>query len=466
MVVNNTIISDARVRKTGRTLSERRHANKDDIIFIGFGKSPVTSVENIPLMLVDLPVLRIGHRLLKHTKSYLQHHYVISGILGLFAVALILTLSLANFDAVLDISAPILICLAVIGIASVIFRAFLFTLLYQLKGYISTFIVRFGYYWLAKTFAFHISKTGAQIIHAHDIVALLAAVLVKRQNDKIIIIWDAHELYTDVTYKHPHSCAYIDKIIRQSAPFITAMTTISTNFAKIYASRYPALPPAKVIMNATRHTAPDPAPKTKTQNKLRARAQLAHDQKILLFQGVLTHGRGLPLMLEAAAQLPKDWSIVFMGQGSFTHQVDSMATQLNHHRESMRPAIRHIGPAPYDELTEWTRDATLGALLYENNSLNHTYCTPNKLWEYPNANVPILARDLQEVSTIIKRYDIGVILPQDCTPQELIEALLSLNETRLLQMKDNCTNFNKVENWEKYEPTLLELYEKITNENR
>ena len=464
MVVNNTIISDARVRKTGRTLSERRHANKDDIIFIGFGKLSVTSVENIPLKLVDLLVLRYGHMLLKHTKSYLKHHYLISAIFGLFVVALILDLSIANFDAVLDLSAPFLICLTVIGIAGLILRAFLFKLLYQLKGYLSTFIVRFGYYWLAKAFASQIKETGAHIIHAHDIVALLAAVLVKRQNDRIIIIWDAHELYTDVTYKHPHSCAYIDKIIRQSAPFITAMTTISTNFAKIYASRYPALPPAKVIMNATRHTTP--APKTKTQNKLRAHAHIAQDQKILLFQGALAHGRGLPLMLEAAAQLPKDWSIVFMGQGSFVHQVKSMAVKLNQNRESTRPAIRHIGPVPYEELIEWTRDATLGALLYENNSLNHTYCTPNKLWEYPNANVPILAIDLQEVSAIIKRYDIGIILPQDCTSQALIEALLSLNETRLLQMKDNCTSFNKAENWEKYEPTLLEIYEKITHENR
>lgn len=59
------------------------------------------------------------------------------------------------------------------------------------------------------------------------------------------------------------------------------------------------------------------------------------------------------------------------------------------------------------ELPLWTAGATVGLIPYMNRGLNHWYCTPNKLWEYPSAGVPVLASPFPEMMKLIQAHGFG-----------------------------------------------------------
>lgn len=190
-------------------------------------------------------------------------------------------------------------------------------------------------------------------------------------------------------------------------------------------------------------------------------AGIAENQFVLLFQGRLSKDRGVKILLEAVDKIPANWSIVFMGAGPLVEEVDRMISLLKDRRPSGQATIAHIMPAPYHELAQWTAGADLGVIPYVNVGPNHLYCTPNKLWEYPNAGVPILASSMVEMSKMIEKYQTGMLLPREFTSSDIVDILEQTDRAKLDQLVEKCWNFNKEEHWEKYEKRLVSLYNEI-----
>ncbi|HYE68658.1 MAG TPA: hypothetical protein VEA58_08600, partial [Anaerovoracaceae bacterium] len=72
---------------------------------------------------------------------------------------------------------------------------------------------------------------------------------------------------------------------------------------------------------------------------------------------------------------------------SFEPRLREIARYINqYHTDQGNPEIVvFIPPAPQNDLALWTAGGTIGIIPYEKIGLNHWFCTPNKLWEYPNA---------------------------------------------------------------------------------
>lgn len=303
-----------------------------------------------------------------------------------------------------------------------------------------------------------ITKKNYDFVHCHDLIALMAGANYKTKYPGTTFIWDAHELYEEISYKDPSEKKYISKLISSIAGKIDKFITISEQFKNIYASRYPQLPSAHVVMNAT-------WPQTTLANDfyaespLRSSLGLGSDQKILLFQGGFSPNRGIKILLEAAAKLPDNWTIVFMGWGKLEEEIVRRGKSLNESRDGLKPAIKVIPPVSQEHLQEWTAGATLGVIPYENINMNHLYCTPNKLWEYPNSGVPILATDLVEMGNIVRTWNIGTLLPRDFNDSDILYALSSVNDQMLMEWKSNCQKFSSEMSWETFEPELLNAYE-------
>ena len=64
--------------------------------------------------------------------------------------------------------------------------------------------------------------------------------------------------------------------------------------------------------------------------------------------------------------------------------------------------IFHHPPVSTTFLLDYTASADIGLLLYDNSSLNHKYCMPNKLFEYMMAGLPVLVSNLQEIKKIVE----------------------------------------------------------------
>ena len=122
-----------------------------------------------------------------------------------------------------------------------------------------------------------------------------------------------------------------------------------------------------------------------------------------------------------------------------------------------------IPAAPYHDFSILDlRCRSRRVIPYENVGLNHLYCTPNKLWEYPNAGIPILASNMIEMGKMIEEYETGILLPTEFNSGDIVSALEAIDR-QLSKLTKNCRKFSAVENWKKYEKRLIELYKEIEN---
>lgn len=292
------------------------------------------------------------------------------------------------------------------------------------------------------------------IVHIHDHLALTAA---KRYKEAFgcPLVWDAHEIYEDLASIEDVRAAVNARIIRENVEYVDGFITLNQSIGGFYRENYPQLPPPVLLPNAVERVA-----QSSYDGRLHEAAGLVADQRVLLFQGGYSPHRGIPALLEASGQLDERWTLVFMGWGKLEDEIRSHAEDLAD-RPPGRPRVAMVPSAPHDELLSWTAGAALGTIPYENTGLNHLYCSPNKLWEYPAAGVPILASDMPEMKRKIDEYDIGVTVDRRLDPQDIADAVNGLSDADLARMKQNCGAYAAAENWQNYEPHLLDLYREL-----
>lgn len=305
---------------------------------------------------------------------------------------------------------------------------------------------------LASLLQSRVTMRTYDIVHCHDVIALIAGAAVKKRDPAIKLFWDAHEFYEELAQGNEFWGQFNRRTIQECSQFIDGFITISDSFAELYAQNY-QLPKARVVMNATRLQ-----DSIKNDDTLRNAARLGPTRKILLYQGGFAHRRGIEKLIEAAGHLPEPWSIVAMGWGPLEDHLRNLAQQLARGRAPETAPLIVIPPAPQDVLATWTAGATLGIIPYENTGRNHLYCMPNKLWEFPNAGVPILATDLVEMGRMIRTWDTGFLLPREFTAQDIVTFLNGLDDLELERKRQNCLRFSKEMSWSKFEPQLLGLY--------
>jgi glycosyltransferase involved in cell wall biosynthesis len=333
-------------------------------------------------------------------------------------------------------------------------RRFSYSLLVKLRTQRVTGYRKDRYYAIAQQLAGKVDQSRHNTIHCHDIIALIAGTYLKKRNRRLRLIWDAHEYYEEVASGTPEDRALVREVIKDAESRVDDFVTISESFREIYRREYPKLPPARVVMNATRN-----AGAVADDGRLHAAAGLSPDRSILLFQGGFSPHRGIGQLLQAARNLPEPWSIVMMGWGKLEAEIEAAIDELiNPDRPELAP-LAMIPAAPQDELPYWSAGATLGVIPYENTGMNHLHCTPNKLWEFPNAGVPILATSLVEMERIIRQWGTGFLMPRDFTARDIIDALVQITPEALSEAKANCRRFSDAMSWDQFEDELLKAYE-------
>jgi glycosyltransferase involved in cell wall biosynthesis len=83
------------------------------------------------------------------------------------------------------------------------------------------------------------------------------------------------------------------------------------------------------------------------------------------------------------------------------------------------------------------------------------------LWEYPNANVPILASPVPELYKTVNDHGIGWILPPDPSAQQIAMIIQDLSDEQLARAKENCKTFIAKDNWSVYAKRLVELVTRV-----
>lgn len=290
------------------------------------------------------------------------------------------------------------------------------------------------------------------VVHCHDCAALPTGWLVKKQLG-IPLVYDAHEIYEAVAARRFGATHYFARLHRMYLPKIDAFIAVNDSAAAYYRHAYPQAPPAVVLRNAT-----DSRPNAAYEGQLHRAAGLPLTQKILLYQGGFTRDRGLSTLVRSGPLLPDGWSLILMGWGPLSGDLKQIAEA--EHGNGRKAHL--LPPVPASELLTWTQGATVGIVPYEDKMLNHWIATPNKLWEYPNAGVPMIVQPFPEMRRVVETYGCGWVLPDDFSAAAIAGLVASLTEETIEQARAGCKKFVESDNWRStYEPRLVTLYEKL-----
>jgi glycosyltransferase involved in cell wall biosynthesis len=222
-------------------------------------------------------------------------------------------------------------------------------------------------------------------------------------------------------------------------PRLQTISTVNHSLARLYQARYGR--EVAVIRNVP--FARDLKPKTEPV-------------PVVMYQGALNVGRGVELMIDAMAHLP-GYSLWIVGSGDVEEALRTQA-QLS----TWSDRIVFHGFLPPEQLAELTPQAGLGLSLEANLGDNYYYASPNKVYDYLQARLPVLVSDLPEMRAVVEAYQAGEVLPLDQrSPEHLAERLRSILETpatyrRYAQGADQAA---QVLNWEAERGALLALYQ-------
>jgi len=124
--------------------------------------------------------------------------------------------------------------------------------------------------------------------------------------------------------------------------------------------------------------------------------------------------------------------------------------------------VRFISTVALAELPVYTASADIGVQPIENTCFNHFTTDSNKLFEYVQAGLPVIASDLPEIRLIVGQYDLGVLVkPGDSAA--LVEAIGRLVSDRALRLHyaERARQASSQLSWEAQEHELVDLYKKV-----
>ncbi len=285
------------------------------------------------------------------------------------------------------------------------------------------------------------------VIHAHDINTLPTAWAAAKLTGAPLV-YDAHEISAS-REGYARVRGVVAWLERKLMPCAVGIITTTVSRAKFFARVYGIERPL-VLQNRPRQQSP------LVSNRIREELGLVQPWPIVVYQGGLQQGRGLEQLVRVAAMVP-DAYFVFIGGGLLDASLRSIAAELG-----LEDRVRFIPTVALAELPSYTASADIGVQPIENTCLNHYTTDSNKLFEYVQAGLPVVASDLPEIRRVVRANDLGLLVPEGDT-EALAAALRSLVEDKAMRefYAGRSRTAAAVLNWEAQEGDLVALYERV-----
>jgi glycosyltransferase involved in cell wall biosynthesis len=230
------------------------------------------------------------------------------------------------------------------------------------------------------------------------------------------LVYDAHELYPEQLAVRPQRLR-LEEIERALLPLVDGVVTVNDSLADMMAMTYGIRRPEVVRNCPSRRHSREPL---RDAGLLRRAAGVGAGTRLLLYQGGMVPNRGLLELVEGMRLLTvPDVALVLMGpRHVLGDALEARAAELG----VLGTRVLFVPEVPASELLEWTVGADAGIVPYPHCDLNTLMCTPNKVFEYLVAGLPILASQGTELRRLVG--DLGVGINTDLrTPEQFAAAI-------------------------------------------
>jgi len=299
-------------------------------------------------------------------------------------------------------------------------------------------------------------KANPDVYHAHDLVTLFEAwicSLIKRKK----LVYDPRELFLDLFCLRNRPIARLFWRIRETTFIRKAFCVIIPNKERetVLKKRYPFIKKTIILENF-----PEIDKKTnieKSRKEIRRKYNIPNNIIVFIYQGVVNKGRGLYEMIQGikGARYKEKAIYMIVGNGNFREELEKMVKNYG-----LQNNFIFTGEVNYLNLAEYICAADIGICFYPHACLNNYYAASNKLYEYMQYKVAILANNCPSIEKIVLRNKAGEVadLQNLRDLSKKIDYLIK-NKKLVERMKSNGYQLIKNKyNWQKQEFKLVNLY--------
>ena len=302
-----------------------------------------------------------------------------------------------------------------------------------------------------------------EFIIANDLPTLYPAVKLKKKTGGKLI-YDSHEIYLETLNQFfPSKCNPIKQLIfgwsigsmrfmgyrieKKLLKHVDEFITVNNSLADYFSKKY-KFPNIHIMMNCP----------VKMNNPYKPLVDFKklyiwdHSDIVFLYQGVLNKGRGLELLIAAFNNIPNNIKLVIIGDGFLKQDLVDWVLNYN-----LTGQIKFFDTVPNDKLLNYTVAADFGINLLEDYNLSKKYASPNKLFEYMHAGIPVLCSKTLENFIVFEKYEIGILTRN--TPEDIVENMMKLaNSDRIEYYRQNCYQGSHEYNWQVQSKILYHIF--------
>ena len=287
----------------------------------------------------------------------------------------------------------------------------------------------------------------AHLLVSNDLDTLLPNYFISRLKN-LPLFYDSHEHFTEVPelLNRPRVQSVWKAIERMIFPKLEHVFTVNKSLAEIFNKLYKV--DVKVVRNV-------PYYREYRVERSRLELGLPEDRHIILLQGAgINIHRGAEEAIQAMKYLDQALLLI-IGGGDVINDLKKMAED-----PALAGKVRFIPKLPFNELYQYTVHAEVGLAIDKDTNINYHFSLPNKLFDYIQAQVPVLASPLPEISNIVKGYNVGTLI-ESHDPIHIAGKIDEMLKDRVLiaKWKENLKFAASELCWENEKKALMAVYE-------
>lgn len=311
--------------------------------------------------------------------------------------------------------------------------------------------------WESRVYKFAL-ELRPDVIHAHDLPNLPMGHRLSRELG-VVLVYDAHELYPMQYFADENRRRTLLETERRLIVDADAVISVNRQCVEVLEREYP-IDAVVPLTNATESPSGfDPIQRKRLWHE---RFGLAPEVRIMVFQGGINPVRNVDPLVEALVGTSEYIHIGFITYAKDTPYYEEMTRRLGvHHR------VHYVIEIPWHEVNDWLASADVGVMPYQVTNYNAKISSPNKLYEFVVAGLPIIAStELDNVKTAIEADGLGVMtLLRDVeTYRQVIREMFEHPEGPE-RFRGNVLAARHKYMWTNEEPKLLALYRRLRPAN-